>query len=242
MKKFTLSIIAVLVSAISFSQILQFEQILNWSGTGSNQAMLIIDFNDSTANECYAFGYRFDGQKTAEEMIIAISNENPDLDASIFTGFLSDITYFNHAGIGGSPYYWGTFTEVNNQWVSNLGIVEQISNLMVFGCSYTDWDTSTWEPLSVPENPIPAPAVTNIQKFQKFTAQIFPNPSSDFLNISSELNIDLIEIFSLNGNKVFSKSVSSNQTTINISEFSNGNYLIVIKSENNSFSKFITKN
>lgn len=241
MKKISLSIIAVLVSAISFSQILQFEQILNWSGTGSNQAMLIIDFNDSTANECYAFGYKFDGQKTAEDMLIAISNQNPDLDVSIFSGFLSDITYFNQAGIGGNPYYWGTFTEVNNQWQTNLGITELISNNLVFGCSYTDWDSSTWEPLNVPENPIPAPAVTNIQKFQNFSAQIFPNPSSDFLNISSEFNIDLIEIFSLNGNKVFSKSLTSNQTTINISDFSNGNYLIVIKSNNNSYSKFITK-
>lgn len=242
MKKFTLSIIAVFVSAISFSQILQFEQILNWSGAGSNQAMLIIDFNDSTANECYAFGYRFDGQKTVEEMLVAISNENPDLDISIFTGFLSDITYFNHAGIGGSPFYWGTFTEVNNQWESNLGISIQLSDLMVFGCSYTDWDATTWEPLSVPSNPIPAPSVTNIQKFQNFSAQIFPNPSSDFLNINSDLNIDIIEIFSLNGNKVFSQAINSKESLINISQFSNGNYIVVIKSGENSFSKFITKN
>ena len=36
-----------------------------WVGAGTNEAVLVVDFNDSATTECWAWGYRFDGNKTA---------------------------------------------------------------------------------------------------------------------------------------------------------------------------------
>lgn len=241
MKKTIIVIVAVFLSAISYSQILSFDQIINWSGTGSKKAMLIIDFNDSTATECYAFGYRFDEPKTAEDMLIAIANSNPNLNINIFSGFLNDITYFSHSGIGGNPYYWATFTEINNSWVLNNGITEILQDNTVFGSSYTDWDQITWQPLNLPTNPIPAPGVSNIQNFANINYKIYPNPFVNNINIVSQSLIDEIEIYDLKGKLVLSKKINSYNINLSLNEMLSGNYILKISSQDKVFSRFITK-
>lgn len=133
-----------------------FDKIKFWTGNGSKVAMIVVDFNDGSSNECFAWGYRFDGNNiSAQQMIDDIAQSDTNFTTGIGGGFLSDIAYLNHSGIGGSPNYWATFTFLNSIWEMNLGLSELLSDSTIFGCSYTEWDEN-YNPIYLPENPIPA--------------------------------------------------------------------------------------
>lgn len=56
-----------------------FDDIQNWTGEGENQAAVVIQFNTGKDNETTAmvFGYRWDGEKTGADMILAIAECDP---------------------------------------------------------------------------------------------------------------------------------------------------------------------
>lgn len=56
-----------------------FDMIESWAGEGSNQAALVIQWNDSKETSALVFGYRWDGQATGADMIRAVVAANPQL-------------------------------------------------------------------------------------------------------------------------------------------------------------------
>jgi hypothetical protein len=50
-----------------------FSDITHWVGSGANQAALVIDWSDGKTPESLAWGYRWDGSATAEDMVSAIA-------------------------------------------------------------------------------------------------------------------------------------------------------------------------
>lgn len=107
--------------SVHASPLTGFSDITNWIGTGSNQAALIIDFNDGSSQESFAWGYRWDGTATGENMIRAIAAADSNLDLTApGTGsgfFISSITYHDSAQIhtsdnganGGTGDEWWTY-------------------------------------------------------------------------------------------------------------------------------------
>lgn len=240
MKKINLFLFSVVLTTISFGQGIEFSEILNWTGTGDNIAMLIIDFNDSADVECYAFGYRFDGEKTAENMIVDIAENNPLLSVNIGSGFLNDVIYNSQEGVGGSPYYWSSFNFVDTVWISNLGISEAINDSSIFGFSYTDFDMVEFLPINKPENPIPATSTANINKFNNLHLKLYPNPTSNFFTIESEIYIDKYEIYDIKGNLISNNhNIMSN--IINVENLKTGLYLIKIISKEKTYTSFFNK-
>jgi len=73
-----------------------------WTGTGSSQTLLIVDWNNATTNSTtsYAFGYRWDGSATTEADMLADIAANGALDISTGYGgaFIYNIYYTNSAG------------------------------------------------------------------------------------------------------------------------------------------------
>jgi Secretion system C-terminal sorting domain/Concanavalin A-like lectin/glucanases superfamily len=68
--------------------------------------------------------------------------------------------------------------------------------------------------------------------FTDFTAfTVYPNPANGIVNVKSEENIENIEIFSLEGRKVKTSNVTKND----ISDLSNGIYLMQIKTTDGKF-------
>ena len=61
---------------------------------------------------------------------------------------------------------------------------------------------------------------------------IFPNPTSEYINIESINNIDEIRIFDIQSRVVFSESINSKTKKINISNFSTGVYITEIVTNN----------
>jgi hypothetical protein len=58
-----------------------FDDIHLWTGTGSNRAALVIDFNDAATPQSYVWGYRWDGTATGEDMFRAVVTADPRLFA-----------------------------------------------------------------------------------------------------------------------------------------------------------------
>ncbi|MCU0795584.1 MAG: PEP-CTERM sorting domain-containing protein [Akkermansiaceae bacterium] len=69
-------------------------------GSGANSATLVIDFNDGSPNDSFAWGYRFDGQISGAAMILAIAAADPNLSLTAFGDassgfFLTQISYLH---------------------------------------------------------------------------------------------------------------------------------------------------
>ncbi|SEL23830.1 endoglucanase [Aquimarina amphilecti] len=75
------------------------------------------------------------------------------------------------------------------------------------------------------------------------SVKVFPNPSSNILNIKfpTTNTSSNIEIYSLQGKKVFSKELKSEQSNLDISNLSAGLYLIKINSNTDSYTTKIIK-
>jgi len=122
-------------------------------GSGSDTSLLVVDFNDGTWDESYAWGYIHDGTATAEDMLNDIAAADPNFEVAIGAGFLNDIIYGTHTGIGGTGgFFWSTWSGTGAlNFTLNAGISEVLSNGDWFGCSFTDFN-----PALAPSNPIPA--------------------------------------------------------------------------------------
>ncbi|WP_291135119.1 family 16 glycosylhydrolase [Flavobacterium sp. UBA7663] len=66
------------------------------------------------------------------------------------------------------------------------------------------------------------------ESFDAFTEFNFSNPAHNYISITSGSSIDKVEIYNLIGNKVLSTTLNTNE--IEVSNFSNGMYLLVVYS------------
>ena len=72
-----------------------------------------------------------------------------------------------------------------------------------------------------------------------FPFSLFPNPSSDMINISSSYNNSCLDIYSIMGKKILSKDFNQ-KTTINIKNIPNGVYIIYVTFNNQrNYAKFV---
>lgn len=63
------------------------------------------------------------------------------------------------------------------------------------------------------------------------TVKVFPNPANDFISVSSENNMKKIEIFNLLGERIFVSEPQQTNHNISTYDYSNGLYLIKIKTD-----------
>jgi hypothetical protein len=105
-----------------------------WTGSGPNESVLVVDYNDAGSNhaaytrESFAFGYRWDGAATQQAMLAAVDAASPNLtvETGFGGGFVTDIIYtdpdtlvtYNHDDETGSwslastanlSAYWGDY-------------------------------------------------------------------------------------------------------------------------------------
>jgi hypothetical protein len=121
-----LALSSVVLSGVA--QAFSFADVTNWTGTGSNQAILVMDFNDGINPQSYAWGYRWDGTATGADMIAAIDaadsrlvTDRPDFGWGVF---LNSAQYdangdgaFEHVGAEYPSGWWSYWTaEGGNSW------------------------------------------------------------------------------------------------------------------------------
>lgn len=196
-----------------------------WTGTGANEAVLIVDFQDGATIDSYAWGFRFDGTTTGAAMLNAVVAADPNFAILVGGGFLSDITYNSHAGIGGNPDYWSTWSGTNlGNWYMNMGIGTSVADGDLFGCSYTDFN-----PALRPNYPVPAAGSTNVAELTAALLQVFPQPARDVISIRSEAATnETVRISDLTGKLVYTGRTSGMLTTIDVNAFASGMYVLQV--------------
>jgi hypothetical protein len=79
--------------------------------------------------------------------------------------------------------------------------------------------------------------VTNtvgIEDIEPTTASVYPNPSSDVINISlNKGQLLKIELFSMTGRLIFKKDLNSKTYALNIGDYPSGVYLVRVFNQNN---------
>lgn len=174
MNKLLLTLGSLVLTSSGFAQTFGFGDIVNWTGAGQNEAALVMDWNDGTAVHSYAWGYRWNGSATAEQMLRDIDTADPRLTLgfTFFNGLgyaltaaeydldLDGTPEHNEGGFNpGSNGFWdyyvgGPSTSLPSWSESNFGI----SSVTL---SNDDWEGMSWAPDFVgnpPANPVAAPA------------------------------------------------------------------------------------
>lgn len=150
------------IAGLSFEQV----NVEYWAGQGSNRAMIVVDFDDSTS---YAFGYMWNEAKTSYDALLAIDAYSDDFTMSAYWvdsvggWFIADLSYLGATKRGGS---WSFFTSDDgvNWSLSWVGASDRVlSNGAWDGWASGDWvwvgpGDWDWAFTGSVRTPIPEPA------------------------------------------------------------------------------------
>jgi len=75
-------------------------------------------------------------------------------------------------------------------------------------------------------------ATASVADLQKFNFKSYPNPASDFIKVSAAKSIDKLEIYNLIGKQVLNETLYSKSKEINVSNLSDGVYIVKAYIEN----------
>ena len=104
---------------------IDFSEILYWVGTGSNEAVMAVNWADTAL----AWGYRWNGTATVADMMAGIAAADPRFSYS-GTGLISDINYIDTAAgmttpLGITP---GNYWESKNNGIMDAGTAQTLAN------------------------------------------------------------------------------------------------------------------
>jgi hypothetical protein len=74
----------------------------------------------------------------------------------------------------------------------------------------------------------------SVEERNEFGFSMSPNPASNFIDITCSQKpegISLVEIIDIQGKKVYSQNFVSNTARIDLSQFSNGTYSVLVRAE-----------
>jgi hypothetical protein len=84
----------------------------------------------------------------------------------------------------------------------------------------------------------PAPVRLNTDSFKKNSIVIYPNPTSGIVTVEIDEVIEKIELWDMLGRKL----ITQNSSKVDLSSFSKGTYLLIIKTDKQQLSQRIIKN
>lgn len=222
MNKYVPAFLGFLASAPLCAQF-DISQVQYWIGSGADTSLLVVDFQDGSATPAYAWGYLHNGG-TGADMVDAIAAADPAFSVEFVSGFLNSVFYGTHAGIGGAPNYWSTWSGTSiATFATNNGLAEPLGNGDWIGCSYTDFN-----PALPPSEPVPAAMPTAIAENSTAIALlIYPQPATDVLHVKADLpKWSPVRIFNTLGELVQEDRIMGGTTAINIGSLSSGLYIL----------------
>lgn len=100
-----------------------------------------------------------------------------------------------------------------------------IANSFLFRSMFTDTVTCNTDLYMFPILAVNNSSINDNVELEK-SIQLYPNPASKEINITSSYKIEEIEIYNTIGLKVYFKDVSSKEIKIDVSTFARGNYIV----------------
>ena len=136
------------------------------------------------------------------------------------------------------------YTETGSIVALGTTEVNCTSDLNKFYKGYIDETTVAWQNMTAGVEdffvdffvfPITSGTVS-ITDLDQLTA-VYPNPSNDNVTVMSSVKINTVEIFNVMGQMVYTSNVNDNATTINVSDFATGAYIVKMNTESGSINK-----
>lgn len=199
-------------------------QITNWIGTGNNQSLVVIDFGTDNTNgnaNSFVFGIKYNGNITAEQALQLIQSQTSYFSFTKANHQVSNLSLNTFSGTGNWKLYKGNDLS-SWQQKADLNQIE-LNNNGWLGLSFGER-----RPFTPTEATNATLSVASVNK--KLSFNIYPNPTSDFIQIETTENIKEINIYSSLGQKV----MTSQEKKINIKSLNAGVYWAEIKTKNGS--------
>ncbi len=183
-------------------------------------------FSIETGGTLDSIRYMFSGFSTPLEgdtigVYLLNGSQNPELATSIqllldFRGeeYITDFQYRQKSDIALPP----------SPGLSYIGIRYRNTD-----CS-SKWLTVNFDNIAVNGNPL------GLTEISEGNIRVFPNPTSEFLTISADFDIESVQLFNSLGQLVYSKRSYITNKPIALNHLSKGLHVIVINSENKEYS------
>jgi len=164
-------------------------------------------------------------------LIDSLTVESPDefsitdIDILPYNDFLDNNGYINLEIEGGTPpynYLWRKNGSIFSQNKDISDLEKGIYTLAIrdaFGCEFLSQDFAIG-------------IITSVDEINEERLNVYPNPSSDFINIKSDKRISKIELYDIKGQLLKSKIGKTTTNTINVIDFDPGIYMLIITASN----------
>ena len=210
--------------------------ILYWVGTGSNQAIFIIDW--CTAPTALAWGYRFDGESvTVATMLNDIATADPRLTVAGTSSWLTDLVFNDgeqvYSILPDNVVYNvnGSYVDVVDVQTINAGDYVKFGG---YGCSQMGqctWVVDTtygdyWMYAFVWNTPVAAVTPpTGVAEYEQTTLSVYPNPCTGSVRIQTEAD-ETVVLYNLQGAEVMRTVARDEVTTLDVNELPAGVYFV----------------
>lgn len=207
--------------------------IVTWLGTGTNKSLVVIDFGTDTNNvaDSYVFGIQYNGTFTATNALDLISTELNGFDYTLSTSDLHSVTIGTRTESASGVNMWKVYkgTDLSN-WETQSDF------------SQVSLNNGEWLGLSIgarrPFTPQEITSSLSNKVHDVINFNVYPNPTSDLLNIETKEFIKQVTVYNVQGRKV----LQGNNSTINVSSFAAGVYFLELQTtKGTSTVKFIKK-
>jgi D-alanyl-D-alanine carboxypeptidase len=180
------------------------------------------DFHDSLRNGAIISSANYNLMKTNTSTNYGLGHELYAVGGDAYTGHLGEV-----ANTSGMHYSALSTTEYPNGYYISYNFSAQ-------GTAFSGLiDNPVYELLSG--------YFTSLNETETLQINVYPNPSSEKLNIAGILEEVNLIISDVNGKELFSKT-TSNDVILDISNFNSGLYFISVQSESGSFVERFVKN
>jgi len=150
-----------------------------WAGSGSNKAVVVIDFGVDS----FTFGYRWEGgTKYGKDLMDAVAAAGP-LDYTKTGGFLNTISYgsYSDIGQGGWPTDWWSYF-ISGDGVNWADPGESFATRVLTNGSWDGWahqTTGDWPPVHLPTTPVASDFASKIISYRgPFGSRPYDDPNS----------------------------------------------------------------
>lgn len=193
-----------------------------WVGTGTNESVVVIDFNTSEDETVtYAWGIRYDGTITKTQALDLIDAADNNLQLSIANDQVNSISYGTLTGVTADNNYWNVFDGTNlSDWIIGQGLNTDLDDGKWLGLTYGV--QSARRPF-IPVAAQNSPLKVDESKVPQF--KLYPNPAQDRITIESNLPIIKTEVISMTGQLI---KKFTQDTSLPLSDLQSGVYFVKV--------------
>lgn len=198
--------------------------ITNWIGTGTNKSIVVVDFgtDNGTNADSFAFGIQYNGSITAQQALQLIASQGSNFSFTATATQVNQVTFNSNSGTNGGSNVWKSYKGTNlSDWKTQTDLSQiTLNNNDWFGLSF-----GTRRPYIPQASSFLATQNTN---FAKQEINIYPNPTTDFVQVNTSEKIISINAYSVSGQII----ATSSSSKIDLRSASNGIYILEVKTTN----------